>query len=349
MKSRIIYPLSALVVFHLLSGCASPPAEKALFGDPQPLTEMILRGQLQDVNARLPSSNVDSKRAITPLCALCSNAARAVPAIDYLLARGVDVNKQCEADRPNMAMDYLIAEIVNRASPDSPYTANKAYRPSDLPILYAVAQKLIDKGAVTHIRKYSIADIQEKVNEAVGLHNAALVDHYKTYNATVARNQQILGTVGTAAGVVAGAKLLSSESTAGGIARSSLSALSNSPDGSSSNAVSPPTGNTGVQARQTPTANTAVSTKSQIWYDDYKNEVISTGETKAYPDHERNIPGDVVMAKVGSRATAEQVWTGQGGTLIEYSGCGQCEVGSRIRVVVKFKQMIDYHEFVREK
>ncbi|UGQ44843.1 hypothetical protein [Massilia endophytica] len=339
----------ALALSAALSGCASPPAEQAMFGNPQPLSEMILRGQLQDLNARLPSSNVDSRMAVTPLCALSSNAARAAPAIDYLLARGVDVNKPCDERSPNTAMDYLIAEIINRASPDSPYRANPQYRPSDLPVLYAVAQKMIDKGAVTHIRRYTIADIQEKVREAVGQNNANLVAHHETYKATVARNQQILGAAGAVAGVVAGAKILASDSTAGGIARNSLSALSNRADDKPGPSVASAAGGPAVQSPSRLPANAAAGAKGQIWRDDYRNEVIATGEIKDYPDHERNIPGDVVMAKVGSRTSAEQVWTQQGGTVTDYSHCGSCGVGSRIRVVVKFRQIIDYHDYVREK
>lgn len=341
MKLNLTPRLFALVLVAILSGCASPPAEKALYGNPQPLSEMVLSGQIRDLNARIPSSNVDSRQAVTPLCALCATAARAAPAIEYLLAHGVDVNKPCQEGRPNTAMDYLIAEIVNRASPDSPYRANKQYRPNDLPILYSVAQKMIDKGAVTYIRKYTVADIQERVREEVEQHNAHMVGVQETYNKTVARNQQILSGAAAVTGVVAGAKLLGSDSTAGGIARNSLAALSNQADGAASSGVASPTGGT--------VTSKAVSAKGQVWRDDYKNQVIATGQIKAFPDHERNIPGDVVMAKVGTRATAEQVWAPQGGTVTEYAHCGQCKIGSRIRVVVKFAHIIDYHEYVREK
>lgn len=93
----------------------------------------------------------------------------------------------------------------------------------------------------------------------------------------------------------------------------------------------------------------AGSRSSEVWHDDYSNQVIATGVVKQYPDHERNIPGDVVASKMSSMSAAQAVWGAQGGTVTEYSGCGACGVGSSIKVVVKFSSIIDTHIFRRDK
>lgn len=82
-----------------------------------------------------------------------------------------------------------------------------------------------------------------------------------------------------------------------------------------------------------------------LWHDDYTNTVTSTGETKSYPNHERNIPGNALM-QVKDRASAEAVWSNQGGRVIEYSGSID---SGKITVIVDFGYIKDTHVYVRDK
>jgi hypothetical protein len=91
------------------------------------------------------------------------------------------------------------------------------------------------------------------------------------------------------------------------------------------------------------------SASDQLWHDDYSNKVTATGVVTSYPDHERNIPGDVIASRVGSMASAQAVWATQGGTVTSYAGCGQCGVGSSITVRVNFVYIEDTHIYRRDK
>lgn len=82
-----------------------------------------------------------------------------------------------------------------------------------------------------------------------------------------------------------------------------------------------------------------------LWHDDYSNTVTKTGETKSYPNHERNIPGSYIV-KVKDRASAEAVWSNQGGKVIDYYG--NIDSG-KITVIVDFGHIKDTHVYVRDK
>lgn len=82
-----------------------------------------------------------------------------------------------------------------------------------------------------------------------------------------------------------------------------------------------------------------------LWHDDYSNTVTKTGETKSYPNHERNIPGSYIV-KVKDRASAEAVWSNQGGKVIDYYGSID---SGKITVIVDFGYIKDTHVYVRDK
>ena len=85
----------------------------------------------------------------------------------------------------------------------------------------------------------------------------------------------------------------------------------------------------------------------QRWKDDYTNTVVATGVTKAYPDHDTNIPGDVIARKVGTRAAAEEMWKSQNGKVVDYSSTceapDRCGPNAQIRIVVDFGYIRDTH------
>lgn len=106
-----------------------------------------------------------------------------------------------------------------------------------------------------------------------------------------------------------------------------------------------PPGGAAPRANESNRKSSAAS--EQRWDDEYSNTVIATGQTKNYQDHERNIPGDVINSRVGSRSAAQNVWAAQGGSITDYVGCGACDVGSTITITVKFRDIIDKHVYRR--
>ncbi len=97
---------------------------------------------------------------------------------------------------------------------------------------------------------------------------------------------------------------------------------------------------------QTPVLATQASRSDEsLWHDDYSNTVTKTGETKSYPNHERNIPGSYIV-KVKDRASAEAVWSNQGGKVIDYYGSID---SGKITVIVDFGYIKDTHVYLRDK
>lgn len=91
------------------------------------------------------------------------------------------------------------------------------------------------------------------------------------------------------------------------------------------------------------------SRSDEIWHDNYKNTVTSTGVTKEFPKHDGEISGDVITSRMGSAKDAMELWGPQGAKNVNYTGCGSCGVGSKITVVVDFGYIVDTHEYVRVK
>lgn len=96
-------------------------------------------------------------------------------------------------------------------------------------------------------------------------------------------------------------------------------------------------------------ASSAQSAQSnEIWHEDFTIREIPTGRVKTYPGYSTNIPGDVIASKMKSRISAESNWKSMEGIVTEYSGCGECGVGSTITVVVKNNVVIDTHVYTRD-
>jgi hypothetical protein len=88
---------------------------------------------------------------------------------------------------------------------------------------------------------------------------------------------------------------------------------------------------------------------AEKWHDELTIKEVVSGKITPFNGHESNIPGDVIAEKMSSKADAQALWGSQGGTVTEYTGCGECGVGSRITVVVKYNAVIDTHVFKRDK
>ena len=80
------------------------------------------------------------------------------------------------------------------------------------------------------------------------------------------------------------------------------------------------------------------------WRDNYTNTVKATGVTKAYPDHDCNIPQAVMATRMKDKAAAQEVWASQKGNVLTHTG----NVASgKITVVVDFGHIVDTHVYVR--
>jgi hypothetical protein len=104
----------------------------------------------------------------------------------------------------------------------------------------------------------------------------------------------------------------------------------------------------GKSGTSTPAA-AAASPAGQLWHDSRTTRELKSGRVTEYPNDSENIPGDVVMNRVGTRSAAQSVWSGQGGNVTEYSGCGACGVGSSIRITVRYEHLVDYHVYTRDR
>lgn len=78
------------------------------------------------------------------------------------------------------------------------------------------------------------------------------------------------------------------------------------------------------------------------WRDNYTNTV--NGVTKAYPDHDCNIPEAVMATRMKNKLAAQEVWAAQRGKVTDYKGSVE---SGRVVVVVEFSNVTDRHEYVR--
>lgn len=89
----------------------------------------------------------------------------------------------------------------------------------------------------------------------------------------------------------------------------------------------------------------------QRWKDTYTNKVVATGVTRTYPDHDTNIPGDVIARKVGTQAAAEEMWKSQNGKVTSYkTTCAapdRCAPDATITIEVDFGYIKDTHVYSR--
>jgi hypothetical protein len=104
-------------------------------------------------------------------------------------------------------------------------------------------------------------------------------------------------------------------------------------------------------AKPAPKSDASSDLSKQRWADDYTNKVVATGVVKAYPNHDTNIPGDVIAKKMGTEAAAAEMWKSQNGKIVSYkSTCaapGNCDKNAVITVVVDFGYIVDTHVYKR--
>ncbi len=189
----------------LLSGCvALPPADMAYLGNPEPLATMILSGQVGP-NEGLPLKG-ESSGTITPLCALAANSQpRALQAIDYLLAKGADVNKECglifQEKRP---LDIAIAEAFDVTRKISPYENRTRDLSSHLQGHLNVAERLIINGAKAASGIASMEALQQELRQRHISWNAEVAGMKAEINRKNQQksqeNTQLFGALVTAAG-----------------------------------------------------------------------------------------------------------------------------------------------------
>lgn len=216
---RVIFVAPVLGSLLALGGCAGAlPAQDADFGDPRPLMNLVMAGQIEP-NTPLPA-RADGSVTLTPLCALLGYLT-AGPAIDLLLSKGADVNKPCRtlsggdalnralaeiAGTPNLPLDIVALAAVNRGTIPSPYTANPMYRPQDLPALYASADKLIQRGARSKTGSMSLEQIKQRVNNGIDAGNQNVAEQKERLaerNKNSIFNAETLGAVVAIAGATA--------------------------------------------------------------------------------------------------------------------------------------------------
>ena len=149
-----------------LAGCASYPAEDAIFGKPQRLMDMALSGQLNP-NERLRASNLpgDSQNTITPLCALAQSMISA-PAVDALLRQGADVNMPCRTSETTMPLDVVMTEAHYRGS------VTLKNRPTHVPTFVAYVEKFIARGGRSEKGALSFDQVKMRVASDIARSNS---------------------------------------------------------------------------------------------------------------------------------------------------------------------------------
>lgn len=149
-----------------LAGCASYPAEDAIFGKPQRLMDMALSGQLNP-NERLRASNLpgDSQNTITPLCALAQSMISA-PAVDALLRQGADVNMPCRASESTMPLDVVMTEAHYRGS------VTLTNRPTHVPTFVGYAEKFIARGGRSQSGALSFDQVKMRLASNIASSNS---------------------------------------------------------------------------------------------------------------------------------------------------------------------------------
>lgn len=354
----------------VLAGCAAdPPGTKALFGEPQQLMAMVDSGQVGPNDEVLGGYEYKTTRTITVLCALI-RAKIAEPQVNLLLNKGADVNKRCgSGDSGNLPLDVVIDQLVLRGSSDSPYRRQSTYRPEDLPLFYARAERLIGMGAETRAGKVTMAQIRSQVATGIRSNNEWHAEQQQRVDKMQAEQKQLFTGVAVV-GAAVGAAALASKSQATGSALKAVASNATQDRPATAPAVAAPTNGGSraiaaidprkpdpaavkkqLQAGAMPGAASASGAphSQEIWRDDYTNKVVATGVSKRYPNHEPRIPGDVIARNMGSESDAMALWGPQGAKKVRYSGCGSCGVGSTIRVEVDFGYIVDTHEYVRIK
>lgn len=216
---RSIFFAPVLGSLLALGGCAGAlPAQDADFGDPRPLMNLVMAGQIEP-NTPLPA-RTDGSVTLTPLCAMLGYLTSA-PAVDVLLNKGADVNRPCRTrsggdafnralaalnETPELPLDIVIAAAISRGTIPSPYTANPMYRPQDLPALYASADKLIQRGARSKTGSMSLEQIKQRVNKGIDAGNQNVAEQKERLaerNKNSIFNAETLGAVVAIAGATA--------------------------------------------------------------------------------------------------------------------------------------------------
>lgn len=85
------------------------------------------------------------------------------------------------------------------------------------------------------------------------------------------------------------------------------------------------------------------------WHEDLTNREHASGKVTRRDNYSRSISGEIISGQMGSQSAAQAFWGPQGGTVVSYSGCGACGVGSTITVVVRYSSITDTHVFTRDR
>lgn len=200
--------LIILAITWFVAGCATTPAYDALNGNPERLIAIIESGRI-NVNERIETV---SPRSITPLCALLYTPNTGL-AIDSLLAKGADVNMECRYQDGDLPLDLVIANAINRGTPDSPYRANKQYRPQDVASYLQYADKLLAHGAESKAGKVSMAEIKRIIGEVIATQSQSVAmqeAQLREKNAASKKTFDAIGKIATgvvAAGVVSNSSI----------------------------------------------------------------------------------------------------------------------------------------------
>ncbi len=200
MRSILILALTVT-----LAACASDPLLEARLGDPRPLANMVISGEVKP-NVRIKGSG---KTSFLPLCSLIEHGHKdARQAVDQLLRMGSDLNMAC-SDSPDTSypLDTLMSALaVSVALPD-PYWGGRPRPPAiHRPYQQELADRFIDQGALLGGKKrVSKSEFRQLVDEKTQEHNQHMLWKQESYNKQIASNQAFVSGVASVGQVALGA------------------------------------------------------------------------------------------------------------------------------------------------
>jgi hypothetical protein len=191
-----------------LVACASNPVLDANIGDPRPLANMVLRGEVKP-NVRL---NGGYKANFLPLCLLITYGRQdARAAVNKLLKEGADLNINCKddysaGDSPAYPLDVLMRELAESVALPNPWWGGRPRPPAiHRPYFEELADRLIDQGALlAGDKRVSKSEFRQLVDEQTQKHNDHMRWLQESYDKQIASNKAFVSGVASVAQVAVG-------------------------------------------------------------------------------------------------------------------------------------------------
>jgi hypothetical protein len=190
-----------------LVACASNPVLDANIGDPGPLANMVLRGEVKP-NVRL---NGGYKTNFLPLCLLITYGRQdARAAVNKLLNEGADLNINCRDEyaglSPDYPLDVLMRELAESVALPNPWWGGRPRPPAiHRPYFEELADRLIDQGALlAGDKRVSKSEFRQLVDEQTQKHNDHMRWLQESYDKQIASNKAFVSGVASVAQVAVG-------------------------------------------------------------------------------------------------------------------------------------------------